>query len=163
MARRVAVVFFCWLAACSASRPSLQAYDVHNQLLDALQNNTYAKYSLSELFFPRNGTSPVCAPISYNLTCESDTEYNASYAYLWTIYDTESFAGKMLLSSAYFGFTLWGFNNWQQQCSFDHTDTTEVSLVVQGLDCSSNETEDILLAELKVLTSAVSCTLHNHY
>ncbi len=148
----VAIVLLCLLTVCSASQPSLQAYDVHNQLLGTLQNNTYAKYSLSELFFPRNGSSPVCVPIRYNLTCENEAEYNVSY--LWTMYDTESFAGQMLLSSAYFGFTLWGFNYWQQQCSFDHLDTTEISLVVEGIDC--NESEDILLAELKVLTSAVS-------
>ena len=152
MARVVLLLLLLGSVAVLDAKPPLrQAFEIHSELLNALQNATYAKYSLSELFFPRSGENPVCAPISYILNCDNVDQYNSSF--LWTLYDTESFAGKMLISSAYYGFTLWGFN-WQHQCSFSDATATDVELEVD-FECS-NETESVLNTELQALTSAVS-------
>ena len=152
----VLALFLGYLAVCSSLQPSRESYQLHKELLTALQNASFTRYTLSELFFPRlGGGSPVCAPISYVLSC-ADGEYNTSF--LWSLYDTESFAGRMLISSAYYGFTLAGFDLIQSQCLFISQDTTTLVQLNVEMECSEEETQRILLNELTAFTSAVSET-----
>ena len=149
-------LFLGYLAVCSSLQPSQESYQLHRELLAALENASFTRYALSELFFPRTGgVSPVCAPISYALDC-ADGEYNVSF--LWSIYDTKTIGGRMLISSAYYGFTLDGFDLIENQCLFFHQNTTTLVQLDVELECSEEETWRVLLDELTGFTSAVSAS-----
>ena len=129
-------------------------YNIHNILEESLTNNTYALFQLSELFFPREGNPPVCTPIEYRITCMDQGTFNTSY--LWTIYDSQSPVGQILLSSAFYGIILKGFD-WEQTCYFfSDTPPTVLELEALELDCYNADKNETLLEEMRRFTVVVS-------
>ena len=138
---------------CWAKQPSQEDYYIQQQLVSALFNNPYARFTLRELFFPRVGEAPVCAPIRIELTC-NDTDFTYNKSQLWTSYDASSPVGQILLSSAYYGILVKGFD-WETAC---FTDLESQTIVQLELPSCSNSTDniDILDSQLHAFTVAVS-------
>lgn len=128
--------------------PTEEEFDLHNQFVDALNNNSFALFTLRELFFPSVGTSPLCTPIIYEITCDDSSSRNLTY--LWTQYNSQSLVGQILISSAYYGIVLRGFD-WESSCWF-FRDTAVLRLNMDELNCDS----DVVLKQLKIFTATVS-------
>ena len=136
--------------------PTQEQFQIHNQLQDALFNDTFTLFTLSEVFFPRVGITPVCVPIKYELSCSQSHKYNACF--LWTTYNSQSHVGQILLGYAYYGVILTGFD-WEKSCwFFSDAVTTVLQLNVSDLECN-NYTNFTLQAELQGFTAVVSHNL----
>ena len=78
-------------------------YVMFNLLEKALTNNSFNRYKLRTTFF--SGDLVLCLPVLYQLECmeESNSSLNEnctsgySVPFLWTYFDVETFAGKVLL------------------------------------------------------------------
>ena len=144
------ILFFLllsFLARGLTYAPTEEDFDLNNQFVDALKNNSFALFTLRELFFPSVGVSPLCTPIIYEITCDNSSTLN--FSFLWTQYDSQSLVGQILISSAYYGIVLKGFD-WESSCWFFKNTTLRLSK--DEFNCES----DALLTQLKIFTATVS-------
>ena len=140
------------VASCSAKQPSQEDYYIQQQLLSAFNNNPYARFSLRELFFPRLGESPVCSPIKYELSC-NDTDFTYNTTKLWTSYDASSPVGQILLSSAYYGILVKGFD-WETACFTDSS--SEIVVELELPSCDGNMTESMATLDKQLLAFTIA-------
>lgn len=117
-----------------ASLPTYEEYAVYSELEKQLfseEDGPFNIYTLAEVFYPKVGPPPICVPITYTLICPNasancttdpipctdaeSTSFNASF--LWSQYDLGTPIGPILLSYAWNGITLKGFD-WEDSCSF---------------------------------------------
>ena len=119
--------------------PSESDYNTYRELENALSNSSYALFSIRELFFPSVGRSPLCTPIIYELTCTTPQ----NYSFLWTQYDSRTIVGQILVSFAYYGVTLRGFD-WENSCWFFRSNERTPVLRLNFSDCSIENLEEQL-------------------
>lgn len=120
---------------CVASQPSGELFATFKQLEEALLNGNVSDdngevpnlHILAERFYPSRGIGPICVPIVYQIFCNESQEcsecincspsesYNTSF--LWTKYDADAAVGAILLSYAWSGVILKGFD-WEKECLF---------------------------------------------
>ena len=144
------------LLGCSAKQQSQEDYYIQKQLVTSLSKNPYASFTLKELFFPRLGSLPVCAPIVYELSC-NDTDFAYNTSLLWTSYDAQSYVGQILLASAYYGILVKGFD-WETSCFTDTDSEIVLQLELAGCD-NLTEQVDTLDKQLLAFTAVVSDTI----
>lgn len=142
------LLLLSFLARGLTYTPTEEDFDLHNRFVGALNNNSFALFTLRELFFPSVGPSPLCAPIIYEITCDDYSTRN--FSYLWTQYDSHSLVGQILISSAYYGIVLRGFN-WEDSCWF-FNDSAFLRLNMDEFNCES----DAVFTQLKIFTATVS-------
>ena len=151
-----------------ASLPTYEEYVVYEELENQLlskEDSAFNVYQLAEVFYPKVGPSPICAPFTYTLVCPNasvisnctedlipcaDSEagsFNATY--LWSHYDLSTPIGPVLLSYACNGITLKGFD-WQDSCSFRNG--LHFVLNIDNITCRSG---DVIRDALKALTAVV--------
>ena len=139
---------------CKASQLSQEAFDVQSSLVSSLHNSSYALFTIRKLFYPEIGSQPVCATVTYELLC-NDTDFTYNGTYLWTTYDSGSFVGQILLSSAYYGIVLKGFD-WESNCYDEIKDETVLPLELLSCDALTDDTNQFR-DQLLALTASVSC------
>ena len=166
---RVLFLLFASLSALlfagRASLPTLEEYEVYGELekqLFSTADGPFNLYTLAEVFYPKVGPPPICVPISYTLTIENvssnctdpipctdaeSTSFNASF--LWSHYDLGSPIGPVLLSYAWNGITLRGFD-WEDSCSFQ--EGLHFVLDIANVSCRS---EEVVNQSLKAMTAVV--------
>ncbi len=145
---------FLLILTCSAKQPTEEDFYIQERLSLALNNNRYARFSLRELFFPRLGETPVCSPIKYELSC-NDTDFTYNSSKLWTSYDASSPVGQILLSSAYYGILVRGFD-WETACYTDTESETLLQLILPSCDDNNiTELTEVLEKQLLAFTIAV--------
>ena len=152
------VMVLAFLGSTQCSQPSVNDFQIYAQLEEALINYDYNLFVLSQTFYPSTGSGPICIPVKYSLDCEnssysnSSNSSNSSYSefFLWTLYDVNKPAGRLLLTQNFIGISLRGFA-WEEHC-FLHN-PIELRLNV----CSLNLTEDepSILHALKEITAVV--------
>ena len=154
------------LGSISTSQPTYQEYTVYKKLEEQLlygDNGSFNVFSLAETFYPKVGQEPICVPILYTLTCpnvssdgfsmdtincKNDFGFNSSF--LWTQYDLNAPIGPLLLSYAWNGVAMKGFN-WESSCDFFQD--IHILLNVDNITCRS---EVVLQKALQALTAVVS-------
>ena len=118
-----------------------EEFELYSELEGAFTNNSLALYNLRKLFFPPTGApGRLCSPIQYQLSCNGN-----NISFLWTQYDTDSLVGQILVSFAYYGVVLRGFN-WEQYCKF-YRDKTSVFIkldVPPSFDCNVDVYDQLL-------------------
>ena len=145
-------------AANAPEPPTQEEFYVYENLSNSLTSDKYAMFLIRELFFPSVGESPVCVPITYSLDCTGSSPpfnySNHSFDFLWTEYNSEAFVGQLLLSSAYYGVVLDGFD-WVDYCwFFDESDVTvRLNLSVSTTPCNSDN--PVLISQLQSFTALV--------
>ena len=170
------------LCPAGASQPTYQDYIVYGKLEKQLLTGKDGLnlYTLAEVFYPKVGPKPICVPISYTLLCPNASEisnctdsvinctdsvinctdsvinctepgYRTSF--LWTQYDLSTPIGPLLLSYAWDGITLKGFD-WEDSCNFEKD--VHFDLNVSNVSCRS---EEVIKTALKALTAVVSIVL----
>ena len=135
--------------------PTEEEFYVYQNLSNSLTSDKYAMFLIREIFFPSVGESPVCVPITYSLDCPgSSPPFNYSFDFLWTEYNSEAFVGQLLLSSAYYGVVLDGFD-WVDYCwFFDDSDVIVLlNLSVSATPCNSDN--PVLISQLQAFTALV--------
>jgi hypothetical protein len=155
------------LFAVRASLPTHEEYEVYSELkkqLFATTDGPFNLYTLAEVFYPKVGPPPICVPISYTLTCPNasvitnctdpihctDSESNSFNAsFLWSHYDLGSPIGPVLLSYAWNGITLRGFD-WEDTCSFQ--EGLHFVLDITNVSCRSGE---VVNQSLQALTAVM--------
>lgn len=148
-------LFLSLVLLANSYTPSEDDYNAYNELVSALGNNSHAHFILRELYFPSIGQSPICTPIKYELICDGSSPQN--FSFLWTEYDTSTYIGQILVSFAYYGVIVRGFD-WEESCRFFQNDQQSSPVPVLKLnlgDCSNQE----LQAQLVHFTAAVSYPL----
>ena len=170
------------LCPAGASQPTYQDYTVYGELEKQLltgEDGPFNLYTLAEVFYPKVGPKPICVPISYTLLCASEisnctdsvinctesgysnctdsiincTESGYRTSFLWTQYDLSTPIGPLLLSYAWDGITLKGFD-WEDSCNFQKD--VHFDLNVANVSCRSKE---VIKTALKALTAVVSIVL----
>ena len=118
------------LVVSTCAQPSEEEYTLQKLLQDALANGTTSGasnlYVLEANFFPAQQQSPICIPVNYVLTCDSDGApcidddddvHALNTSFLWTEYDLTLPIGALLLSYASSGIILKGFD-WEDNCIY---------------------------------------------
>jgi len=160
-----------WLSLVSTSlctQISNEDYTTWREVEDALLNSNSNNdsipnlFMLKESFFPLESPEPFCVPVEYRVVCASQgmgncpncvncTQSEFVSQFLWTQYNVKEAIGAVLLSYAYDGIELVGFNSWESVCSF----TDGVSLTLNMSVLTYNE-QTVVLKSLLRLTSQVS-------
>ena len=145
------------LFAGRASLPTHEEYEVYGELKKQLFSDPFNLYTLAEVFYPKVGPPPICVPISYTLitnctdpihcTDSESNSFNASF--LWSHYDLGSPIGPVLLSYAWNGITLRGFD-WEDTCNFQ--EGLHFVLDIANVSCRSGE---VVNQSLQALTAVV--------
>ena len=156
------------LQTSQASLPTYEEYIVYSELENQLlstENGPFNAYKLAEVFYPKVGPSPICVPITYTLICPNaivisnctkdpipcteteSTSFNASF--LWSQYDLGTPIGPVLLSYAWNGITLRGFD-WEDSCSFQKG--LHFVLDIANITCCSGE---VIKYAMKALSAVV--------
>lgn len=157
-----------------SSLPTYEEYAVYEELERQLlseEDGPYNIFTLAEVFYPKVGPSPICVPVTYMLICPNesvdmlicpnesvvtnytdpitctDTSFNASF--LWSQYDLGTPIGPVLLSYAWNGITLKGFD-WKDTCNFQKGVSFELNIA--NITCRS---EQVIQNALKALTAVV--------
>lgn len=162
------VSFSTLLYSSHASLPTYEdyvVYELENQLLSNA-DGAFNVYQLAEVFYPKVGPPPICVPINYTLICPNATvisnctkdpipctdseatSFNASF--LWSHYDLNTPIGPILLSYAWNGITLKGFD-WEESCNFKNV--LHFLLDIDNITCRSGE---VIKDALMALTAVVS-------
>lgn len=141
------LVFLSLVALALSAGPTMEDYRVYKQLEDALLNGSTGQFNLftlRETFYPKIGPGPICMPVNYYLVCNDSCSscvnctgqgYNTSF--LWTVYNLDAPIGPLLLSYAWNGIVLRGFD-WEDACIF--LEGIELTLELDCLDCDSEST-----------------------
>ena len=156
------------LAVSTCVQPTEEEYTLQNLLQDAVVHGSTSGasnlYVLEANFFPSQRQSPICIPVNYLLSCDSDgapcidgDAHALSTSFLWTQYDLTLPIGALLLSYASSGIILKGFD-WEDACIYSEP---------FQLDLTLNTTEQFnmstLTAALLGMTSQVGkCRYVNH-
>lgn len=152
------LVVILMASLCSGSQPTMEDYQTYELLEKALLGGSYNLYILAETFYPKIGSPPICQPVTYSLTCESDgqgylscSNSTAGYkaTYLWTLYDVDQPIGPLLLSYANDGIAVRGFE-WEDACLF--LDEIKLNLTVSTPEPLR---ESLVFDELKEMTAVV--------
>lgn len=155
------LVLLTLIISCSSVPPTVEEYQTYEILEKALlkaemdDRVSYNVFLLAETFYPKVGLPPICMPVNYTLRCnESCSEhFNCSLDYetyfLWTEYNLDLPIGTLLLSYAWSGIVLRGFN-WEGTCHF--LDGIELELEA---GCLENATETVVLQALRGMTAVL--------
>lgn len=147
-----------------SSLPTFEEYTVYKELERQLlseEDGQFNIFTLAEVFYPKVGPSPICVPITYMLICPDESvitnrtdpiscnisSFNASF--LWSQYDLGTPIGPVLLSYAWNGITLKGFD-WEDTCNFQKEVNFELNIA--NITCRS---ERVIQNALKSLTAVV--------
>ena len=158
-----------------ASVPTHEEYIVYSELENQLfsaEDSPFNVYLLAEVFYPKVGPAPICVPIKYTLICPNataidnctsdpiqctelpSTSFNASF--LWSEYDLGTPIGPILLSYAWSGIALRGFD-WEDSCSFQKG--IDFVVDIGNISCHSGE---VIKDALKALTAVVGNAIFTH-
>ena len=144
--------------------PTYEEYTVYEELERQLlsdEDGPFNIFTLAEVFYPKVGPSPICVPITYMLTCPNESVIesctdpiscaNSSFdaSFLWSQYDLGTPIGPVLLSYAWNGITLKGFD-WEDTCNFQKEVNFELN--IDNITCRS---EQVIQNALKSLTAVV--------
>lgn len=157
-AERVILLLVALSCLGYSSLPTYEEYTVYEELERQLLSNPFYIFTLAEVFYPKVGPSPICVPITYTLICSNESViadstdpisctnsgFNASF--LWSQYDLGTPIGPVLLSYAWNGITLKGFD-WEDTCNFQKEVNFELNIT-----CRS---ERVIQNALKALTAVV--------
>lgn len=146
----VSLLLFFVFSCTSATQSTQEDYFIQTQLSNALMNSPYALFTLKELFYPN---TPVCNPVRFELTC-NDTDFTYNKTNLWTSYDANSYVGQILLSSAYYGILVKGFD-WESSCNTESQYLVVLNLQLPSCENMTAET-DALDKQLLAFTITVS-------
>lgn len=149
-------VYFGVTASMPSGPPTMEQYEIYEELSTALTNDDFAMYAIRELFFPSVGASPVCAPIQFSLKCANSSQlFNSSF--LWTQYDSQMFVGQLLLSSAFYGIVLDGFD-WVDYCWF-FEDENATQVLNLSIPSACDGLDSVLSSQLQAITALVGFKL----
>ncbi len=160
MKRLLSLLLAGCLSLCSGSQPSVEDYQIYSLLETALCSDSYNLYILAETFYPKIGSTPICQPVSYRLTCEAEVGcqdcinctapggYQTTF--LWTLYNVDQPIGPLLLSYANSGIALRGFE-WEDACLFQDDINLNLTLTNQ----SDGLRESSIQTALKEMTAVV--------
>lgn len=161
----IGALVLSFIVCVSASQPTYQEYVVYEELEKQLlfgEDGPFNIYTLAETFYPKVGKGPICVPISYTLICPNAssyvactesincTEFGFNSTFLWTQYDLNTPIGPLLLSYAWSGITLKGFD-WEDSCIF--LEDIHITLNIENVTCKS---QFMLKQALQALTAVVS-------
>lgn len=155
------VLLTLWVPAAVAG-PSLEQFSLDQSLENALVCSPFSRYVLAETFFPKIREQPICIPIEYtvfgcaNQTCDAsvccnctgDLLYNATF--LWTQYSVDNVIGPLLLSFAWTGIVVRGFD-WECDCLV--SGGIDLELRLGQLDW--NRSEPLMEPALRRMTAVV--------
>lgn len=163
-AERVILLLVALSCLGYSSLPTYEEYTVYEELERLLlseEDGPFNIFTLAEVFYPKVGPSPICVPITYTLICPDESViadstdpisctnsgFNASF--LWSQYDLGTPIGPVLLSYAWNGITLRGFD-WEDTCNFQKEVNFELNIA--NITCRS---ERVIQNALKALTAVV--------
>ena len=160
-AERVILLLVALSCLGYSSLPTYEDYTVYEELERQLLSNPFNIFTLAEVFYPKVGPSPICVPITYTLICPDESVIadctdpisctNSSFhaSFLWSQYNLGTPIGPVLLSYAWNGITLKGFD-WEDTCNFQKEVNFELN--ISKITCRS---ERVIQNALKALTAVV--------
>ena len=157
-------LFSLALWAPVASQPNQNQFSLYQHFENALLCDQFTKYVLLETFFPKVGMQPICTPVNYRLlnctdqVCYADNccncpDFGTSFynvSFLWTKYNVDNAIGPLLLSSAWSGIVVRGFD-WETNCLI----SGGIELVLRVGKLSFDQAEPLLDETLQGLTAVV--------
>lgn len=154
------ILLVLWVPA--ATEPSLEQFSLDQSLENALVCSPFSRYVLAETFFPKVGEQPICIPVKYtifdcsNQTCSASTCCNCTSAlvynatFLWTQYNIDNVIGPLLLSFAWSGVVVRGFD-WGYNCLV----RGGIDLVLRVGQLDWNQSEPLMEDALRGVTAVV--------
>ena len=155
--------------ASNGVQPNEDEYTVYKliqkAIVDGSTDGVSNLYVLETNFYPAQRSSPICIPVDYDLMCNyshtpcfKDDADTLNTSFLWSEYDLTQPIGAILLSYAYSGIILKGFD-WEHACIY--TDPFRLSLTLTADNMTLFDDTTITNALLKI-TSQVSFYSFSH-
>jgi hypothetical protein len=146
--------------------------EVDQILEEALLNNSQNLAKMEAVFAYSTEYIKVCAPFKYTIFCEDQectsvttakfrcTDGYNTTTYIWTSFNPHHLAGDILLTTASFNWTVFGFE-WGGACDLGESNTPVLNITVSSLAVLCDvDAEKYINQSLRRLTEKVGC-LHN--